>query len=82
MHIHSSQMNSSAINPYASADKAAASARAADVRKKLMKATAADGVDGPEEALMVDRWLGQSPGHSDQDTEYHSSTTGRISDFD
>jgi hypothetical protein len=81
MHIHGSQMNSSAINPYASADRAAASARAADVRKRLMKTAATDGIDDPEQTLMIGKWLGGAQGRTDEDTEYHTSA-GKDSDFD
>jgi hypothetical protein len=85
MHIHGSQMNSSAINPYVAADRAAAAQRAADVRKKLINTGAAEGVDDPEETLMVGKWLGAAQGQSDlqsdQDTEYHTTSAGKDSDF-
>lgn len=81
MHIHGSQMNSSAINLYAAADRAAAAQRAADVRKKLMKTGAAEGVEDTEETLMVGKWLGAAQGQSDQDTEYHTTVAGKDSDF-
>lgn len=81
MHIHGSQMNSSAINPYVAADRAAAAQRAADVRKKLINTGAAEGVDDPEETLMVAKWLRAAQGQSDQDTEYHTTSAGKDSDF-
>jgi hypothetical protein len=58
MHIHASQMNINAINPYsAAAEKAVAAQRAADVRKKLMKsAQEIEGELTPEVGLMIDHW--------------------------
>jgi hypothetical protein len=64
MHIHGSQMNLNAINPYsAAAEKAAAAQRAADVRNKLLKsASDLEGAAGPDETLMLGHWLNSSQG--------------------
>jgi hypothetical protein len=86
MHIHSSQMNLQALNPYsAAAEKAAATQRAADVRKKLMKsATDIEGISSPDETYLVSQWMDplqsqiQNP---PQDDEYHPSTPGKIPEF-
>jgi hypothetical protein len=86
MHIHSSQMNLEALNPYsAAAEKAAAAKRAEDVRKKLMKsATDIEGISGPDEAYLVSQWMDPLQSQQQpvtQDDEYHPSTPGRIPDF-
>jgi hypothetical protein len=83
MHIHPSQMNLDAINPWsAAAEKAAAVQRSADVRKKLMKsASDIEGIASPDEVFMVGHWMDSAPNRSQQDVEYHSSTSGKDSDF-
>jgi hypothetical protein len=59
MHIHRSQMNPEARNPYsAAAEKALAAQRAAAVRKRLTKsAREIDSASTPEEAFMIGRWM-------------------------
>ena len=61
MHIHATQMNINAINPYsAAADRAVAAQRAADLRKKLLKNVAnLEASSSPEEARMIGQWLEQ-----------------------
>jgi len=66
MHIHSGSIG---LHPgtYAAAnERAAASQRAAEVRKRLLKAGQSPNADAtPEETLLISRWLGQpQPGES------------------
>jgi len=62
MRIHSNHMTPGVTNPYvvAAAEKAAASERAAKVRKKLLKSAALANVYTiPDEDLMIGRWMDQ-----------------------
>jgi hypothetical protein len=83
MHIHGSQMNPNAVNPYsAAAEKAVAAQRAADVRKKLMKsASDIDGVSSPEEAFMVGQWMDSRHSQVQSQDQYHASAAGKDPDF-
>jgi hypothetical protein len=83
MRIHASPTNLNAVNPYsAAAEKAAATQRAADVRKKLTKsASDIEGVSTPAEAYMVGDWMGARQGATHGDVEYHTSAAGKDSDF-
>jgi hypothetical protein len=71
MHIHRSQMDPSAGNPYtAAAQKAVAAQRAAAaVRKRLTKsAREIEGGSSPDEASMIGRWMDSrySPAQSEK----------------
>ena len=80
MHIHASQMDPNAASLYsaASAEKAAATQRAADVRRKLMKsASDIEGVAGPEEAFMIGQWMDARHSQVLTGDEYHASVTGK-----
>jgi hypothetical protein len=59
MHIHSSQLNLNAVNPFsAAAANAVAAHRVTILRKRGMKKTAATAIlASPEEALMISRWM-------------------------
>jgi hypothetical protein len=59
MHIHGSQINLKAGNPFsAAAANAIAAHRATNLRKRGMKKTATTAlVASPEEALMIARWM-------------------------
>ena len=84
MHIHASQMNMNAASLYsaAGAEKAAASQRAADVRRKLMKsASDIEGVSSPDEAFMVGRWMNPTQSQAKGGVEYRTATAGKDSDF-
>lgn len=83
MHIHANRMNLNAVNPYsAAAEKAAATQRAADVRKKLVKsAIDIEGAANPDEAFMLGRWKNSRQGQPQDDVEYHATTAGKDSDF-
>ena len=83
MHIHGNLPNLNGVNPYAAAaDKAAATQRAANVRKKLLKsATDTERVASSEEASLLAKWMeGQQTGEQ-ADVEYHTATSGKDSDF-
>jgi hypothetical protein len=96
MHIHGSQMNLNAINPYsAAAEKAAAAQRAADVRKKLLKsASGLEGADCPDETLILGHWLDSGQGmasrqgmdsrqnHAQGNLDYRTAAAGKNSDFE
>jgi hypothetical protein len=83
MHIHGSQMNPNAVNPFsAAAEKAVAAQRAADVRKKLMKsATDIEGVSSPEEAFMVGQSMDSRHSQVQSQDQYHASAVGKDQDF-
>jgi len=81
MHIHGNQMdmNSASLYSAAGAEKAAATQKAADVRRKLMKsATDIEGISSPDEAYLVSKWMDplQSQEHGGQahEDKYRSST--------
>jgi hypothetical protein len=83
MHIHGNQMNLNAINPYsAAAERAVATQKAADVRKKLMKGGAdMEGVSSPDEPFTVGWLADPMHGRSFTEDEYHGEDSGRDSDF-
>jgi hypothetical protein len=83
LHIHGNQMNFNAINSHsAAAERAVASQRAADVRRKLMKSTSdIEGISSPNEHFMVGQWMGQQNGQSFTEDEFHAGRSGRDSDF-
>jgi hypothetical protein len=83
MHIHGNQMNSNAINPYSAAtERAVASQKAADVRKKLMNSGSdVESASSPDEHFMVGQWIGQQHGQSFTEDEFHAGDSGRDSDF-
>jgi len=83
MHIHGSQLNPLALNPYsAAAEKAIAAQRAADLRKKLMKSAAEiEGVSSPEEAFMIGQWMDSRHSQVLTGDEYHAAESGKDPDF-
>ena len=79
MHIHGNSMNVNAANLYSAGDaeKSAAAQRAADVRKRLLKAGASiDGTELAEAATLIGHWLGENPSQPEGDAEYHASSAG------
>jgi len=79
MHIHSNHMTPGITNPYvvAAAEKAAASERAAKVRKKLLKSAAkVDSIAVPDEDLLIGKWMVQrnSP-TQEEDAIYRPNST-------
>lgn len=68
MHVHGSAMqgNPASLHPAAAAEKAAASQRSADVRKKLMNSGAAlDEELNPDAGLMVQSWTQKDSQHQE-----------------
>jgi hypothetical protein len=81
MHIHGSQMNLNAMNPYsAAAEKAAATERALNVAKKLKKAAAdSQGVASPEEPSLLAKSMEGNSSRLQGGVEY--SPSGKDSDL-
>jgi hypothetical protein len=76
MHIHGAQMNLNAASLSAAAvEKAAEMRRAAEVRKKLLKASGEIGgtLESDENFLIV-QWHGSSGGETQDEDEYRPST--------
>jgi|HubBroStandDraft_5_1064220.scaffolds.fasta_scaffold37553_4 hypothetical protein len=84
MHIHPNPMSLNPANSWSpAADRAAATQKAADLRRKLMKsASDIEGIPSPDEAYRVDRLTDPLHGQSFSDDEYRPGNSGRISDFD
>ena len=84
MHIHG---NSMAVNPadfYSAAQnqKADATQRAAEVRKKLLKGAAeVDAAASPEESLLIGQWMDARHSQVESEDQYRSSASGRDEDF-
>ncbi|MGA3047241.1 MAG: hypothetical protein ABSD67_11495 [Terracidiphilus sp.] len=83
MHVHSAQMNMNSVNPYsAAAEKAIATQRAADVRKKLVKSAAAlEGASSPEGDLMISQWMNADQSQAQGEGQNHAGVAGKDSDF-
>ncbi len=83
MHIHGNSMNINPASFYSSGNaEAAATQRAADVRKRLLKSAAAlDGTVPDDEAMLVNHWLNAHPNQSEAGAEYHSASSGKDSDL-
>ena len=83
MHIHGNMMNVQGANLYNAGlqEQAAAAARAAEVRKRLLKsAQSLEGEATPEETL-VGHWLDEQSDHGSNGEEYPGATSGRDPDF-
>jgi hypothetical protein len=83
MHIHAAAIGRDSSNTYAAANQATAAAqRAAEVRKRLLKAAqGADTSASPEESLLISRWLGQPQNEGSPAGDYRSAAEGEDSDF-
>jgi len=84
MHIHGNSMSVQAANFYSAAqeNRTAASQRAADVRRKLLKsATEIDSSASPEETLMIGQWLDSRHSQVLTGDEYHAAVEGKDPDF-
>jgi hypothetical protein len=84
MHIHGNSMSINAANFYSAAqnEKTAAAQRAADVRKKLLKgASEIKGAATPEETLLIGQWMDSRHSQVQSEDQYHTSSSGRDSDF-
>jgi hypothetical protein len=85
MHIHGNSMAINAANFYSASqeERAAATRRAADVRRKLMKsASDIEGVAAPDEAFMVSHWMDAQHSKVQSEDQYHSNSSGRDTDFE
>ena len=88
MHIHGNSMSVNVASLYSAAqgERAAASQRAAEVRKKLLKsASGIEGDSSPEETLLIGHWLDsrQDGRHSQvlDGDEYRTAASGKDPDF-
>ena len=84
MHIHGNSMSVQAANFYSAAqeNRTAASQRAADVRRKLLKsATEIDSSASPEETLMIGQWLDSRHSQVLTGDENHAAVEGKDPDF-
>ena len=82
-HIHPSAIGLHPINIYAAAnERAAAAQRAAEVRKRLLKAAQGAAADAsPEETLLIGQWLDSRPGQVLPGDSYHSASEGKDPGF-
>jgi hypothetical protein len=77
-------MNVNAASLYSAAqgERAAASERAAEVRKKLLKsASSIEGDSGSEETLMIGHWLDGRHSQVLDEDQYHTAASGKDPDF-
>lgn len=84
MHIHGNSMAINAANYYSAAQeaRAAATRRAAEVRKKLLRnALEIEGAATPEESLLIDQWTDSRHSQAESAEQYHASVAGRDPDF-
>lgn len=83
MHIHSMAVNQANLYSAAQGERAAELQKAAEVRKKLLKAAAqADSAATPEETLLINHWIDTRPGPVLSEDAYRAAASGRISEFD
>jgi hypothetical protein len=84
MHIHGNSMAVNAASFYSAgqSEKTAAAQRAADVRKKLMKAgSVTEAVATTEETLMIGQWMDSRPSQVLSEDGYRTAASGRDSDL-
>ena len=83
MHIHPSAIGLHPINTYAAGnERAAATQRAADVRKRLLKAAQEAAPDAtPEENLLIGQWLDSRRSQVLPGDSYHAASQGEDPDF-
>jgi hypothetical protein len=85
VHIHPSAIGLYPINTNAAGNKRAAAAqRAAETRKRLLKAAQGAGVNAdasPEESLLIGQWLDSRHSHVLPGDEYHAAAEGEDTDF-
>ena len=84
MHIHGNSMAVNPANFYAAAqgERAAATQRAAEVRKKLLKGAAEiDGAATPEETLMINQWLDSRHSQTQSGEQYRATAAGKDPEF-
>jgi hypothetical protein len=85
MHIHPAALGQQAINTYAlTNDRAANAQRAAETRKKLLKAGQTDDTElsaDPDATLLIGHWLDSRHSQVLPGDEYHSSAEGKDPDL-
>jgi hypothetical protein len=85
MHVHPAAVGLHAINTYSLANERAANAqRAAEVRKKLLKAAQSDDLDvntDPDAALLIGQWLDSRHSQTLPGDEYHAAAEGKDPDL-
>jgi hypothetical protein len=85
MHIHPTGVGLHAINTYSLANERAANAqRAAEIRKKLLKAAQSDDLDvstDPDATLLVGQWLDSRHSRVLSGDEYHAAAEGKDPDL-
>lgn len=84
MHIHGNSMNiqTANFNAVGNSERAAASQKAAEVRKRLLKSAAnIDADSDPDATLLVGQWLDSRHSQVLSEGEYHSAASGKDPDF-
>jgi hypothetical protein len=84
MHIHGNSMTVNAANFYSTGqnEKTAAARRAANLRKKLLKAAAeTEGASTPEETLLISQWVDSRHSQVQSEDQYLSSASGKYPEF-
>ena len=84
MHVHPAAVGLHDINTYALANERAANARAAEVRKRLLKAGQSDDPEvnaDPDAMLLVGQWLDSRHSQVPPGDEYHSAAEGKDPDL-
>ncbi|MDR3753988.1 MAG: hypothetical protein P4K93_10300 [Terracidiphilus sp.] len=84
MHVHPAAVGLHSINTYGLANERAANARAAEVRKKLLKAGQSDDLDvsaDPDATLLIGQWLDSRHSQLLLGDEYHAATEGKDPDL-
>jgi hypothetical protein len=85
MHVHPAAVGLHAINTFGLANERAANAqRAAETRKKLLKAAQSDDLDvsiDPDATLLIGQWLDSRHSQVLSGDEYHSAAQGKDPDL-
>jgi hypothetical protein len=84
MHIHAISMSVQSASLYSTAqqERAAASQRAAELRKRLLKgAQSLESASSPEESLMINQWMDGRHSQVLSGDEYRAAASGKDPDF-
>ena len=84
MHVHPAAVGLHAINTSSLANERAANARAAEVRKKLLKAGQTGDLDvntDPDATLLIGQWLDSRHSQVLPGDEYHAAAQGKDPDL-
>ena len=84
MHIHGNSMSIQATDFFAAAqaEKGAAARRAAEVRRKLLTSGQnLEGAASPEEEFLIGQWTDSRHSQLESAEQYHTSASGKDSDF-